>query len=236
VPFRSGELPDAHANGLSHRDDCWSDRDEYRFIIVNLDSSRRRTAQARLKSQLRETVRAQILDAAEELIASRGLHGAALAQIAKRAGVAVGTLYNYFADRDAMIRALFESRRAALRPKLLAAAANAQGLPFEKRLRQFTRDLLVAFEEHRRFVKVATETEHLKLQPTTTATDLVTALETIVRAGVEERVIDAKKAELVKLVILGAIKSVVMRRTIEGAGFVDDADAIVSIILDGARR
>lgn len=203
---------------------------------MNLDSYRRRTAQAKLKLQLRETVRAQILDAAEELIAARGLHGAALAQIAKRAGVAVGTLYNYFADRDAMIRALFEARRALLRPKLQAAAANAQDLPFEKRLRQFVRDLLAAFEEHRRFVKVATETEHMKIQPTTTASDLVTAIETIVRAGVDERVIDAKKAGLLSLVIAGAIKSVVMRRTIEGAGFVDDADAIVSIILDGARR
>lgn len=203
---------------------------------MNLDSSKRRTAQARLKSQLRETVRAQILDAAEELIAARGLHGAALAQIAKRAGVAVGTLYNYFADRDAMIRALFESRRALLRPKLLAAATAGEGLLFEQRLRKFVRDLLMAFEEHRRFVKVATETEHMKIQPTTTASDLVTALETIVDAGVAERVLDPKKAPILKLVILGAIKGVVMRRTIEGAGFVDDADTIVSIILDGARR
>src|SRR4051812_12638687 len=95
-------------------------RCEYRFIAVNLDSSRRRAAQARLKSQLRETVRTQILDAAEELIAARGFQSAPLALIARRAGVAVGTLYNYFADRDAMIRALFESRRAVLRPKLVA--------------------------------------------------------------------------------------------------------------------
>ncbi len=48
--------------------------------------------------------------------------------------------------------------------------------------------------------------------------------------------LDPKKAELLKLVIQGAIKGVVMRRTIEGTGFIDDADAIVSIILDGARR
>jgi AcrR family transcriptional regulator len=203
---------------------------------VNLDSSRKRTAQAKLKNQLRETVRAQILDAAEEMIAARGLHGAALAQIAKRAGVAVGTLYNYFADRDAMIRALFDSRRAMLRPKLQAAAANAKGLTFEAGLRRFTRDLLAAFEEHRLFVKVATETEHIKIQPTTTASDLVTAIDTIVAAGVAERVLEPSKADLLKLIIVGAIKGVVMRRTIEGTGFIDDADAIVSIILDGARR
>jgi AcrR family transcriptional regulator len=200
---------------------------------VNLDSSRRRS---KLKLQLRETVRAQILDAAEELIAARGVHSAALAQIAKRAGVAVGTLYNYFADRDALIRALFESRRAVLRPKLQAAASNARALPFEPRLRQFVRDLLTAFEENRRFVKVATETEHMKIQPTTTASDLVTAIETIVDAGVAERVIDANKAPLLKLFIPGAVKGVVLRRTLDGAAFVDDADAIVSIILDGARR
>src|SRR5678815_1807406 len=94
--------------------------DEYRFISVNLDSPRSTRRKQALRSQLREAVRATILDAAEELIAAKGLHGAGLAQIAKRAGVAVGTLYNYFDDRDALVRALFETRRAAVRPKLHA--------------------------------------------------------------------------------------------------------------------
>src|SRR5690242_388082 len=96
----------------------------------------------RLRSQLREAVRAEILDAAEQLIAEHGLHGAPLAAIAKQAGVAVGTLYNYFADRDALIAALFEQRRSSLWPQIRAAVETNKHLAFEPRVRALVRDLL----------------------------------------------------------------------------------------------
>ncbi len=152
-------------------------------MLVNLDSSRRRAPKPReaLRSQLRETVRAAILDAAEELIALKGLHGAGLAQIAKKAGVAVGTLYNYFEDRDAMVRALFETRRATLRPKVLEAFSAGAGQSFEPRLRTFMRDLFEAFESHRRYVKVLFEAEHLK--PVGGHQDLLTAIDEIIAVG-----------------------------------------------------
>jgi AcrR family transcriptional regulator len=185
---------------------------------------------------MREAVRAEILDAAEELIATRGLHGSPLAQIARRAGVAVGTLYNYFADRDALIRALFETRRATLRPKLAAAVENASKLPFEKRLRQYMRDVFAAFDEHRRFVKVAIETEHLRLSPSSPPSDWLAQIESIVAAGVAENVIDPTRASLVAMIVQGALKSVLHRRGTEGGAFVSEADPIVDIILDGARR
>lgn len=188
------------------------------------------------RTQLRDAVRAEILDAAEELIALRGLHGAALAQIARRAGIAVGTLYNYFTDRDAMIRALFESRRATLIPAIQAAAAAAAGLPFEPRLRQFTQQLLKAFESHRRFVKVAIETEHFKVNPSTTSSEIQLAVDAIVADGVAERAIYKDTAPLVAMLFAGAVRSIVLRRTADGGSFVDDGDAIVSVFLDGARR
>jgi AcrR family transcriptional regulator len=189
-----------------------------------------------LKTQLREAVRAQILDAAEELIAARGLHGAALAQIARKAGVAVGTLYNYFADRDAMIRALFESRRAALRPKLLAVIGAGQGLKFEQRLQQFVRGMLELFDEHRRFLKVSMETEHYRISPSTIAADINGALETMVAAGVAEKAVDAKKAPLFVSMIGGTLRATVMRRVADAQPFVSDADAMVELFLDGARK
>lgn len=59
-----------------------------------------------LKTRLREAASEAILDAVEDILLERGLDGASIASIAERAGVAVGTLYNYFPDRDAMIQAL----------------------------------------------------------------------------------------------------------------------------------
>ncbi|MEO7735605.1 MAG: TetR/AcrR family transcriptional regulator [Kofleriaceae bacterium] len=221
--------------------------DEYRFISVNLDSSRRRARRAKpapspraelrdqVRRTLRETVRASILDAAEELIAKHGLHAAGLAQIAKRAGVAVGTLYNYFSDRDALIRGLFESRRATLRPRLLAAVSGGAELAFEPRLRSFVRAVLEAFEAHRSFFKLAIENEHLKPSGSTTPQDLLVGVRDIVAAGVREGVISREKAELLPLAITATLKSVAVHRIQAGGELAGDADAIVEIMLDGTR-
>ena len=191
-------------------------------------------AKASFRSQLRETARAAILDAAEELISTRGLQGAPLVQIAKRAGVAVGTLYNYFTDRDELVQALFESRRATLRPLLRTAITANETLAFEPRLRAFIRAVLAAFEAHRRFVKVAIEAEH-RLTPSATSTDLQVAIKEIVKIGVKEKAVAANRAELLATLITGSMRAVVLRRIGEDASLETDADDIVTIFLDGAR-
>jgi AcrR family transcriptional regulator len=189
-----------------------------------------------MRRAVRETVRVAILDAAEQLIAKHGLHDAALAQIAKRAGVAVGTLYNYFTDRDALIRALFESRRATFRPRLLAAITAGKELAFEPRLRGFLRGVFEAFESHRSFLKLAIENEHLKPSGSTTPQDLFAGVRDLVAAGVRDGAIAADKAELLPLMITATIKSIAVHRIQAGGELDGDADAIVEILLDGVRR
>jgi len=211
---------------------------------VNLDSSPRRTrrtkqarpaSHAELRVQIRRTVRLAVLDAAEELISKHGLRDAGLAQIAKRAGVAVGTLYNYFTDRDALIRGLFESRRATLRPLLLAANAAGANLAFEPRLRAYVRAVLAAFESHRSFLKVAIENEHLKPPGSTTPQDMLAGVRDVIAAGVAEGVVAADKAELLALVITGTFRAIAIDRLHQGGDLTNDADAMVEILLDGVR-
>lgn len=50
--------------------------------------------------------RALILDAALGLLASKGFHGFSIKQLADRAGLAAGTVYLYFEDREDLIRQL----------------------------------------------------------------------------------------------------------------------------------
>lgn len=47
-----------------------------------------------------------ILDATLNLLASRGFHGFSIRDVAKEAGVATGTVYLYFEDRDDLIQKL----------------------------------------------------------------------------------------------------------------------------------
>ena len=189
-----------------------------------------------LRFQQREAARAAILDAAEDLIAEKGLHGAALVEIAKRAGVAVGTLYNYFADRDDLVRALFDSRRAIVRPLVLAAIASARDLPFELRMRRLVRDTLAAYERFRQFLKVAFEAEHLRPPGNTSADDLEAAIADAIADGVVQGEIAAgPSAELVAFAVLGTMKKLILRRVNDGRPFADSADDIVTLVLDGAR-
>jgi AcrR family transcriptional regulator len=60
-----------------------------------------------------ERNRARLLAAAGELFAARGL-GVGLEEIARHAGVGVGTAYRRFRDKQALIEALFEDRIAGI--------------------------------------------------------------------------------------------------------------------------
>ncbi len=57
--------------------------------------------------------RARLLDAADKLVADSGLD-LSLNELAKRAGVGVGTVYRHFADKEAVLSALFEHRLDAI--------------------------------------------------------------------------------------------------------------------------
>jgi AcrR family transcriptional regulator len=124
-------------------------------MAVSSRSSSRTTKPPPLKARLREAASGVILDAVEEVALERGVDQASIAAIADRAGVAVGTLYNYFPDRDTMITQLFACRRGELAPSIVAAAVAAEPLPFEARLRAYVRGVSAVFEARRRFMRLA---------------------------------------------------------------------------------
>jgi AcrR family transcriptional regulator len=74
-----------------------------------------------------EDKRDAILTAATELVATQGL-GAATAKIAKQAGVAEGTLFIYFANKDDLLNQLYLEIKADLRAAMMADYPTDQGL------------------------------------------------------------------------------------------------------------
>lgn len=69
----------------------------------------RRPTQARSKATV-----AAILEAAAQVLRAEGLEGTTTARIAERAGVSVGTLYQYFTDKDAIYEVLGEELLARI--------------------------------------------------------------------------------------------------------------------------
>ncbi len=92
----------------------------------------------------RETVRV-ILEAAARIFEERGTAGATTDAIAERAGVSVGSLYQYFPNKESLLATLAACHmlevRAAIEPALAALDAVT---PFEVALGGFVRAMLVS--------------------------------------------------------------------------------------------
>ena len=57
---------------------------------------------------------ARVRDALRSLVAEHGFHGAPMEAVARRAGVATGTAYTYYASKDALVLAAYRETKAAL--------------------------------------------------------------------------------------------------------------------------
>jgi TetR/AcrR family fatty acid metabolism transcriptional regulator len=71
-------------------------------------------SQARLAPRTTRSAqtRERIIAAATEVFARSGFHGAKVADIAERAGIAYGLVYHYFHNKDDLLAAIFTERWA----------------------------------------------------------------------------------------------------------------------------
>lgn len=67
--------------------------------------------------------RNNILKAALELFSEHGFHDAPMAQLAKQANIAVGSIYRYFKDKDELIHELYKEVDDTLQHALVRAVA-----------------------------------------------------------------------------------------------------------------
>lgn len=73
------------------------------------------------------TARARLFTAAAELIGERGFHGTTVDDIAELAGVAKGTVYYHFKNKEALFDALLTEHFSRLGDAFRTAVANAAG-------------------------------------------------------------------------------------------------------------
>jgi AcrR family transcriptional regulator len=190
-----------------------------------------------LRERLKEATSREILAAAEEVFAEMGLDRASMAQIAERAGVAVGTLYNRFKDREALLEALLGERRAELLEKVDAELTASGDESFREQLQGFLCVLFTHFQAHRAFLRLLFAREVGKQEKREEMSRALFArMERLFEQGRREKVL-RKDPDRSQVVFLLAAAKGVLQREHYGLSPVEPqraAEALVRLFLEGA--
>lgn len=209
--------------------------------------NRRSTAERQpqsLRERFKETTLQAVLSAAEEVFADAGLHAAHMGEIAERAGVAVGTLYNHFADREALLAGLAEARFKELIADMDGALKATSDQRFEPRVRALVVAMLTYYERHWKFMQIFLQGETGRYQrtfPTLVEAmrhkmrEVRTRVEKLIAQGVKEKAIRAETSDLAAFFLIGMLRSLVMRRLYHepSTGLVVEADRLLAAFLHG---
>lgn len=204
---------------------------------MNLNS---RARSSPLRAQFRAATTNALLEAAEDVAADDGVEAASLTAIAARAGVAVGTVYNYFADRDALMRSLFAQRRAELVAAVDSAVATSEGKPFAAQIAAFVGGVLAFFDERRAFLRIVVDAEHVRPPSRNRKKPALVHVQEraarLVARGVRGGALRREHADLHAEILVGMVRAVCVARAHDPRPLVTRADAIVTLFFEGAAR
>lgn len=158
--------------------------------------------------------RQKILDAALKTFVSRGYHDTKVSEIAFHAGVAEGTLYNYFTSKEEMLLALFDEKWGGMLDDLRGALEKIDD-PNDKLKKMFT-SVVKLFKKDRELaeiflVDVKQSSIFLNNYTVNRVVDFIDLIEDILiegkRKGIYRNDLDTKVA---KMVIFGAAQGILL--------------------------
>jgi AcrR family transcriptional regulator len=161
--------------------------------------------------QTRET----LLDTATEMLHADGEAGFTTNRVAERAGFSIGTLYQYFPDKNAIVAALAERERAAIERAMAVAIERANPAALNEVIRVVVRTAIGAFGR-RRYVRKFVILQMLRMN---LAVGMMQSIDqiglTVVRAiqarcGEQVRPLSETAAFVFTRAIMGAIRGAVL--------------------------
>lgn len=180
------------------------------------------------------------------VISRKGMAAATMQEIADEAGVAKGTIYLYFRDRDELVEKTFESAITTLMRQIDAAIE--QEIPLEEKIRAIMAAHLSFFGQNREFfrlylslrmpegsaVRQRRHKQHCQPQYRARAQKFADALEAAMQRGEIRRVNPYKLA----IFIIEGSTAIILERLNEDAPPDEqtDLDLLTSLILDGIRK
>jgi AcrR family transcriptional regulator len=193
-----------------------------RSRVSSSDSAARsgvRAKTARLREEFRSFARVAILSAAEEVLAEDGLHVGRIEEIAQRARVAVGTIYNLVGDRDALIQEIMHARHAEVLSLLANTLKTHKPEPFPAQLHAAALAMFSYFGSHSRFFRLVLESDSAagggKLgaaarSKQATMLEIHKLMRELIQRGVKSGALRSEGSELFPALLSGMLRSVMM--------------------------
>ena len=212
---------------------------------ANTAQRRRRSAPAtgrvRLREQFRSYAREVILEAGEDVLATQGLHAARMEEVAQKARVAVGTIYNLIGDRDALVAEILRIRHEQVVALLNKTLEQVRSLPFREQAQACMTELLSYCREHRRFLRMALESErgpacaHKRMSQDTISKIRDFYRELIAR-GITSGELREEVRELGGAMLMGMMREVIMTdvESDSTSPATDRVSGLLSVFIEGA--
>ncbi len=191
----------------------------------------------RLRDRLRDETNRAILEAAEHVLSEDGL-GARMERIAARAGVAVGTLYNHFRDREALASAVACATRESLFGRLDAAVAASSGRPIREQLRAFIGAVAEHSKAHGRYLTMLVQagTGPASAKPGRQVLDELFARADVVGLrGIQAAELRPGAREILPLALVGALRTASVRVLEGGVTWEALTEPLIDLFLRGAQ-
>jgi len=206
---------------------------------MNMGSSSE--AAFKLRKRFKTDTRAAILEAAASALAAHPSGRVRMEDVAASAGIAVGTLYNYFEDRAALVGALLDTRTQPLLDALDGAVAG--DAPFDLRLERFVGALAVHFETNKPLLSVLLDEERTRGQDARAASrrqsmlqDLTVRAERLLAEGVREGALRQGDPALYAALLVGMVRGLAASELTGGVTrMADAAPRLLEVFLGGTR-
>jgi len=183
-----------------------------------------RATRARVRT---EATRGGLLEAAESVFAEKGIDGARIEDIAARADVAVGTIYNYFGDSTELLQALIGQRRAELITRLdeAMAAAKRERAPWSGQVEAFIQVTLQCMRDHHPFYAILMQCENRKAPASLggVSADFYSRAEALIERGVRLGLVREGDAMILPAMLVTLCRAPLLHLRLKpGAKWTDD--------------
>ena len=165
-----------------------------------------------------------ILDAALECFVDRGFHGTAMPDIAKKTGIAAGTIYHYFASKEELVNALFRKWKAEIARRVFTAFP--QGAPLRLQFSVMWSEMIAFALAHPSafaFLELHNHSSYLDAESVAADRGLKVFAAAIVRQAQKDGIIKQLDPTLLMELVFGAFIGI-MRAHWEGRTQLTDAE------------